>query len=220
MFTDRDDEDRVHKLMTFNPSNNKCRFFEYPVFNHQEAETVQCKDCLFIIYWEDLSVDKYTWKNKNYQSDKSLFREVYASECRARERCTATFVEDRQIAILGGRDAKAVVQNSLYWLDVSSGEFLNGPLLFQNRYSHSTCELIENLFTYGGLNNNEEPLSTVERLSSQDSWQDWKLIAIEGILPRLYTVFCPINDEELLIYGGYQDDSDNNPASLSLTLSL
>ena len=55
-------------------------------------------------------------------------------------------------------------------------------------------------------------MSTIERLSSQDGWQEWKLIAHEGILPRLYTMFCPINDKELLIYGGIQDENDENPS--------
>ena len=56
-------------------------------------------------------------------------------------------------------------------------------------------------------------MSTIERLSSQDGWQEWKLIALEGILPRLYTMFCPINDKELLIYGGYHGDGEeDNPS--------
>ena len=96
---------------------------ECSVYDFQKAETVQHKGCLFVIYWKDTSVYKYTWKEKDDWSDNSLIKEKFASNDRTRERCTATLVGDKRIAILGGRDADDKVTSNLYWLDLRSGKF-------------------------------------------------------------------------------------------------
>ena len=49
---------------------------------------------------------------------KAFSKKVFACEGRPRLNCTATLVGNKRIAILCGRDANAVVQDSLYWLEL------------------------------------------------------------------------------------------------------
>ena len=75
------------------------------------------------------------------------------------------------------------------------------------RYNHAACMIGPRLFVFGGRNNRNEQLATIEvcnikNLSSDETEKSWDKFLLEQIEPRYNCVFCPVSKRELLILGG------------------
>ena len=103
-----------------------------------------------------------------------------------------------------------------YDLETNEWEFM--PEIHVGRHSCSSCKLGDSLYVFcghnstGALNTVTEALNTVEKLRivpdsvSEQQEQTWQLISTKNFsrdfTPRIRTIVCPLNANEIVIMGG------------------
>ena len=83
------------------------------------------------------------------------------------------------------------------------------PSLQVARIFHSSCVLGSSLYIFGGYDQEYNVLNSVDRIELREAHdeqlnQGWRLFKFDPITlpPRQNSVFCPLNETEILIAGG------------------
>ena len=95
--------------------------------------------------------------------------------------------------------------------DCITEQWSRSPPMVQERYCHSTCELANYIYAFGGRSYQLScNLASVERVNLQkflnghkrESWEEVPYQGGQNLRPRTGAVFSPISPTELVILGG------------------
>ena len=83
------------------------------------------------------------------------------------------------------------------------------PIMNHARHSHSSLGISEQIYVFGGENQNGTDLNSIEKFSSATgiSWHEIELG--ECFLPRIEPFVCTLSKSEIIIFGGRFYDKDD-----------
>ena len=124
---------------------------------------------------------------------------------------------DTHILIIGGKSPVTWdLLGSVDIYDVQNNIWQEGPVLKEPRYMHSSCIVGDYAYVAFGGDSNLECIKTFERLnivkllngSKNEQWVQLQIADADQLLsPRAYVSMSALNENQLLIFGGYNDGS-------------
>lgn len=124
-----------------------------------------------------------------------------------------TNVLDRYVLLISGKRTRSVARYCL-----ASDEWKEISELNQARVSASACSLSGSAYVFGGRDDSDDFLNTIEKLGSFASLSaattesgplhSWKVIQLptDLLTPRNSAAFGPLNSHEIAILGGVRDN--------------
>ena len=92
--------------------------------------------------------------------------------------------------------------------DIKKDNWKEGPSLQVARQSANTTFIKNCLYIFGGENENEGSLNSLEVLDIDAATKKWDLILLDRINIRNLSIVCAINYKEILIMGGKYQNYD------------
>ena len=116
-------------------------------------------------------------------------------------------LDDKFIFVLGGRTAER--------FDIERGVWESLPSMVQNRLGASACAMNGTVYVFFGQDENQEPISTIEKLENAGGPARGSRFSIvptsKTIMGRWFAAVASINSREIAIMGGIGvvDDEDS-----------
>lgn len=121
--------------------------------------------------------------------------------------------EGKVVVLTGGRSKSDYASSACYAYSVDGRVWEDLPDLNIARESHSSCSLKLSVYVFGGHDGRFDLLNAVEVLQLNENGisehQDpWQLISTNGSFePRQNPVVCAMDDNVILLSGGFDSDS-------------
>ena len=80
-----------------------------------------------------------------------------------------------------------------------------GPPLRKARYFTSACSLGTKAYLFFGQTAYDEEQDSIECLDIENEKIGWQVFKLPGVRSRQHPIVCPINDKEIVIFGGNTD---------------
>ena len=170
----------------------------------------------------------YTFINSEYAIEVTKYRDPHDSQNLRRVRknlpklqpplqffslAKVDLSESKVVIVLSGGRSKADYSSSAcYAYSINDREWAELPNLVMARESHSSCSIGSSVYVFGGHDGAHDLMNAVELLhlnpngigEQQDHWQ---LISTNGSFePRMNPVVCAIDDDVILLSGGFDND--------------
>ena len=97
-----------------------------------------------------------------------------------------------------------VYKRSVYRFDLNKEEFddNNPPSLNCGREDAASCVQNGKIYVVAG-SDGDRSLNTIEVLDVAGNASEWTIFTLKNLTPRVFPVVCPLNDEKIIIAGGY-----------------
>mmetsp|Transcript_29121 Transcript_29121/g.36105 ORF Transcript_29121/g.36105 Transcript_29121/m.36105 type:complete len:134 (-) Transcript_29121:642-1043(-) len=128
-----------------------------------------------------------------------------------RRHFTCTSYKEREIYLCGGHQFnmgthKAFPQDSVHRYDIERNEWADMPSLNLARWGQASLTMGDTLYTICGMgcSDLQIPLNSIETLDLKATGSEffWRLVEIEQLLKRNFTVAIPIDKQHFVILGG------------------
>ena len=144
-----------------------------------------------------------------------------------RDKASLANFKDLAIFLTGGIDENRQILTSAEVYSIKSDTWTIAPDLNVRRQLHSMCSLGDRVYCFGGLGqyitiNNVEYIEAGTLLAGSQN-QKWNLVTqrlLANLKPRYLDVFCPIDNERIVILGGRSSGRRHKDAYLLCTVSM
>ena len=204
LMTDPTQEDERHTIFKLNKQTKRADKITNDEFDFRSHSTVQDGTELYSISFKNCAVHKHT----NLSGGNAMVKTHIATLNKRRGFHTATLYNRQGIFIIGGNDGPRRY-DSVHWLDLQTKRFTDAPSLNHARSGHSTAIHNGVIYVVGGFDGNIW-LDTIESLNVQANETSWNIFTVPGFTARSYPLVCPLNENELLVAGGYDGTECKN----------
>lgn len=120
----------------------------------------------------------------------------------SRSRHALCFVENKRgIYAIGGENVDGSLSHCEYY-DIEKNVWIELPELNEKRCGLSACSIGAMIYAIGGWN--QDYLNVIERLNTSAKKNKWEELNLGALKPVQLVGAAGINDNEILIFGGYQ----------------
>ena len=197
MMTDPTHEDYAKTIFRLNKGNKQGTQLSNDEFDFRSHSTIQDGNDLYAISYRGCVCYKFT----NITGGRAVVKTKIFNLNKKRGFHTSTLIDRAGIYLIGGNDGPRRFP-SVYYLDLGTKQVSDGPELNQARSGHSVGYLNGVLYVVGGFDG-QNWLDTIERLNIGAGERSWNIFTVPGFTARSYPLVCALNENELLIAGGY-----------------
>ena len=111
------------------------------------------------------------------------------------------------VLVIGGRTEGAFgrmkIHHSVYKLNLQSRDISALPYLNMRRFGAACCEQNGRVYVAAGADSRDTFTKTVEYLDIARGDKTWTIFALEKLEPRIHPVMSALNEDQILIAGGF-----------------
>ena len=141
----------------------------------------------------------------NFTDSQSVRKTTLKALDEKREAFAICQYQNSELYLLGGAsDAGSTPFNTSARYSIASDTWdKNVPLFVQKRKMHSCCVVDQKIYVFGGVNEQDEKMDSIEMINPSAGDEAWALLKVSALFtPRSRVAVSQLNAKQILIFGG------------------